>query len=110
MYFVYILRCVDSSLYCGYTTDLTHSLKAHSGAVPGGAKYTRLHRPVSVEAVWTTERKGAALSLEALIKNLARADKERLIGTDDFSSVFGEKADGSEFTRDRSCEGALAEE
>ncbi len=51
MYFVYVLRCVGSSLYCGYTTDVEHRLKAHTGKIAGGARYTRIFPPVRVEAV-----------------------------------------------------------
>ena len=77
MYFVYVLRCVDSSLYCGYTTDVAHRIKAHTGRVRGGAKYTKSHPPVSVEAVWKCPEKGPALALEKLFKNLAKHEKER---------------------------------
>ena len=55
MYFIYILRCADSSLYCGYTSDMKHRIKAHTGKIAGGAKYTRSRRPIRVERVWKTE-------------------------------------------------------
>lgn len=30
MNYVYILRCADDTLYCGWTTDLTKRLVAHN--------------------------------------------------------------------------------
>ena len=39
-YYVYLVRCADNSLYCGWTTDLERRMEAHNGLIPGGAKYT----------------------------------------------------------------------
>ncbi len=76
---VYILRCADDTLYTGVTNQLSARLKAHNGA--GGAKYTRVRRPVVL--VWSTRCKsrGAALSLEHAIKQLTRRQKQTLIVT-----------------------------
>ena len=110
MYFVYVLRCVDSSLYCGYTTDLAHRLKAHTGKVKGGARYTKIRPPVRVEAVWSCSEKGAALALEKLIKNLAKRDKERLVaGETDLAAQFGDRLDHGLIVRDTSLEGDIEE-
>ncbi len=79
MYFIYVLRCVDSSLYCGFTTDIIHRLKAHTGKVKGGAKYTKSHPPVKVEAVWRCDSKSLATELERRFKKLRKTDKEALI-------------------------------
>ena len=48
---VYILRCSDGSLYCGWTNDLERRLAAHNSGK--GAKYTRSRRPV--ELMYTEE-------------------------------------------------------
>ena len=37
--YVYILRCADGTLYCGWTNDLAARLDAHNSGK--GAKYTR---------------------------------------------------------------------
>ena len=98
MYFVYILRCVDSSLYCGYTTDVAHRLRAHTGRIKGGAKYTKTHRPVRVERVWKCCGKSDALKLETLFKKLEKARKEELIRDPGMiCSFLGEKLDPSRF-------------
>ena len=49
MNFVYILRCSDGTLYCGWTTDLEQRVAKHNNGT--GAKYTRSRRPV--ELVYT---------------------------------------------------------
>ncbi len=108
MYFVYVLRCVDSSLYCGYTTDVSHRIKAHCGKVKGGAKYTKLRPPVSVEAVWSCADKGTAMGLEKLIKNLCKQDKERIVrGETSLREFFGDRIDHEIIARDSSYEGAV---
>ena len=43
MNYVYLLRCSDGTLYCGWTNDLSARVKAHNAGK--GAKYTRSRRP-----------------------------------------------------------------
>ena len=74
---VYLLRCADGSLYCGWSSDPARRLRAHNAG--RGAKYTRSRRPVAL--VWQ-ERcadKAAALSREWHIKRLTREEKIQLI-------------------------------
>ncbi len=79
MAFVYLLRCADDSLYCGWTTDVQRRLGAHrSGAA---SRYTRSRRPVELAAVISVADRLAALREEARIKRLPRAAKLRLIAT-----------------------------
>lgn len=79
MFFVYILRCADNSLYTGYTTDVKRRFDEHKSDKKRGAKYTRSRTPVSVEAVWKTENRSDAMRLEAMIKKLGKSDKEEII-------------------------------
>ena len=44
--YVYILRCADGTLYCGWTNDLAARLDAHNSGK--GAKYTRGRGPVEL--------------------------------------------------------------
>lgn len=75
--FVYILRCVDGSLYTGSTTDLARRLTAHRSG--HGAKYTRSRLPVEL-AYWEEAPDWpAALRREAAIKRLTRQQKLALI-------------------------------
>ncbi|MEE3405379.1 MAG: GIY-YIG nuclease family protein [Acutalibacteraceae bacterium] len=77
MNYVYILRCSDDSLYCGWTTDLEHRVAAHNNG--SGAKYTRSRRPVVLVYTEQYEDKGAALSREWHIKRMSRNEKMELI-------------------------------
>ena len=77
MNYVYLLRCADGSLYCGWTTDPEARVRAHNSG--RGAKYTRSRLPV--ELVWSEayEDRHEALSREWHIKRMSRAEKEKLI-------------------------------
>lgn len=77
MYTVYILECLDGSLYCGITNDLKRRLGQHKAGKASAYTTSRGVRGV----VYTEKRrtKGAALKREAQIKRLTRADKLGLI-------------------------------
>ncbi|MGI5963218.1 MAG: GIY-YIG nuclease family protein [Lawsonibacter sp.] len=77
MWYVYILRCGDGTLYTGITTDVVHRLECHRKGQ--GAKYTRGRNPLEVVYVEEQNDKGAALHREWAIKKLTRAQKEQLI-------------------------------
>lgn len=74
---VYLLRCSDSSLYCGITNDLPKRLKAH--AAGKASRYTRSRLPVALAYTEHQKSKSAALKREAAIKKLRRAEKDRLL-------------------------------
>lgn len=76
MYYVYILRCEDNTLYTGITTDWKRRAEEHFSQGKKCARYTRAHRVKSVEAVWLCEDKSDALRLEYLIKRLKKPQKE----------------------------------
>ena len=78
MYFVYLLRCSDDSLYAGVTTDPERRLRQHKGELPGGAKYTAAHPPAAYAALWQAEDRSAASRLEYRLKRLTRAQKQAL--------------------------------
>ena len=77
MAFVYLLRCGDDSLYCGWTVDLDARLAAH--AAGRGGRYTRSRLPVALAAAWRTPDRRTARSLEARVKRRPRSEKERLV-------------------------------
>jgi putative endonuclease len=75
--FVYLLRCADDTLYCGWTADMDRRLAAHrSGAA---SRYTRSRRPVQLAVMIPVADRSAALREEARIKRLSRAAKLELI-------------------------------
>ena len=77
MWYLYILRCKDNSLYTGITTDVEKRLEAHRAGK--GAKYTRGRGPL--ELVYREEcgDHSDALRREAEIKRLPRDEKLKLI-------------------------------
>ncbi|MGM0397173.1 MAG: GIY-YIG nuclease family protein [Bacillota bacterium] len=77
MFYVYILKCNDNSLYTGYTDSLDKRLKKHNEGK--ASKYTRSRLPV--EMVYTEEQpdKSSAMKRENSIKSLSRENKIRLI-------------------------------
>jgi len=77
MAFVYLLRCADDSLYCGWTTDIQRRLNEHRSGT--ASRYTRSRRPVELAVVISVLDRSAALREEARIKRLPRAAKLRLI-------------------------------
>lgn len=79
MYYTYIMRCEDGSLYTGITTDVQRRLKEHQGKLSGGAKYTKGRIPTKVEVVWQSDNRSLASKLEYRIKKLSKQDKELLI-------------------------------
>ena len=79
MYYVYILRCSDNSLYTGYTTDVRRRYCEHISKTDKGAKYTHSRTPISIEAVWSSDSRSAAMKLEAFIKKLRKSTKEEII-------------------------------
>jgi len=47
---VYLLRCNDGSLYCGWTTDVERRVVQH--AAGKGGRYTASHMPVTLAAAF----------------------------------------------------------
>ena len=82
MWYTYILRCEDGSLYSGITTDLARRFREHASGKKKGAKYTRRHPPVRFEAAWQSETRAEASRLEYRLKRLTKAEKEALISGD----------------------------
>jgi putative endonuclease len=76
LYYVYLLRCADATLYCGITNDLDRRLRDHNGGK--GARYTRGRLPVRVVYREEADSKGEALRRERAIKKMPKVKKERL--------------------------------
>lgn len=74
---VYLLRCADDSLYCGWTTDMPRRLAQHLAGT--ASRYTRTRRPVALAAVLPVPDRSTALREEARIKRLPRRAKLALI-------------------------------
>lgn len=77
LYFCYIVRCADGSLYTGITTDLTRRVKQHNDGK--GAAYTRLHGPVELVYAEIQPDRGTATKRESQMKRFPRSKKLQLI-------------------------------
>ena len=78
MYYVYIVKCSDNTLYTGITTDLLRRVDEHNRSKKG-AKYTRLRRPVSLVYSEECQDRSSASKREAAIKKLKRVEKLDII-------------------------------
>ena len=79
MFYAYILRCCDGTLYSGYTDDLSRRLAAHNSG--RGAKYTRSRLPVELAYYEEFPDKAGAMRREYELKRLPRKEKLRLAET-----------------------------
>lgn len=75
--YMYVVKCVDNTLYTGYTTDLVRRIKAHNNKK--GAKYTRVRVPVTLIYYEEFGTKSEATKAESAFKKFTRQQKERYI-------------------------------
>lgn len=78
MYYLYILRCKDKTLYSDITVDLDRRLTEHNSS-KFGAKYTRSRRPVKLVYSKKYRNRSTASKAKAKIKKLPRQEKLNLI-------------------------------
>ena len=77
-YYLYILKTVDNTLYCGIARDVLARYEEHLSGK--GAKYTRAHKPNEIVYVDIFEDRATAQSEEYRIKKtLTRQQKLKLI-------------------------------
>ena len=74
---IYIIECIDGSLYTGITNDLEKRITAHNEG--RGAKYTKSRRPVILRYSELVASRTSASKREYAIKTLSRAAKLELI-------------------------------
>jgi putative endonuclease len=72
-YFVYVLKCKDSTLYTGITVDLDRRLSQHKDGT--GAAYTRSRRGEKIIYSEKFKNRSLALKREYAIKQLSRKEK-----------------------------------
>ena len=84
VFYVYMVRCVDGTLYTGYARDPHVRVQVHNSGK--GAKYTRSRLPVCLVYVEQCESLSAALKRERQLKPWSRAMKEALIAGDSTDS------------------------
>lgn len=77
MYYTYILRCKDNSLYTGYTSDIKRRMSEHQRGI--NCKYTRAKEFLKLEVYFSCKTKSDAMKLEYKIKSKSRVQKLNII-------------------------------
>lgn len=77
MYYTYIIRCKDNSLYTGYTTDIKRRMKEHESGI--NSKYTKAKGFSNLEVYFVCTTKRDAMKLEYKIKQKSRYQKLNII-------------------------------
>ena len=98
MYYIYMVRCADDSLYTGIAADLGRRLREHVEKAPAAAKYTRSRQVEALEMAWTAPDRSAASRLECAIKRLPREKKLRLIAEPALLPVLLPQLSGEDYT------------
>jgi putative endonuclease len=77
MWYLYLVRCHDGSLYTGISTDVERRFDAHQRN--RGARRLRGRGPLKLVFTRPVGDQGLALRLERLVKNLSKTEKEKLV-------------------------------
>ena len=91
MYYTYMVRCEDNSIYTGMTNNLEKRINEHISK--NGAKYTKSHNVIRLESAWRSKDKSLACKLEYQLKNLTKQQKENLINGEKLSTYLTGKVD-----------------
>lgn len=87
-WYLYVLECVDNTLYTGITTDVHRRLHEHNNT-SRGAKYTRSRRPSRVVFCHPFDSRSSAAKAEYRFRKLTKSKKQKIIqGIDDINILF----------------------
>jgi len=76
MWYLYMVRCSDSSLYVGITTDVVRRFQEHASQGKKCAKYLRGKDPLQLVFTVEAGTRSEASRREAMLKRLSKAHKE----------------------------------
>ncbi|HEX7952135.1 MAG TPA: GIY-YIG nuclease family protein [Burkholderiales bacterium] len=79
MWFIYIVRCADDSLYTGICKDVARRVEEHNSSRLLAASYTRSRRPVTLVYSEAADTRSAAARREYEIKRMTRQGKDELV-------------------------------
>lgn len=79
MYYFYIIRCLDNSLYCGQTNNLERRIKEHNLGGSRSAKYTKHRGPVVLVYSEKYSTLHEAMRREVEVKRWTKIKKEEMI-------------------------------
>jgi len=79
MYYFYILRCCDNSLYSGITKNPERREKEHNESKSKASRFTRSRRPVKLVYIEKHKNLKSAMKREIEIKKWKKVKKEALV-------------------------------
>ena len=77
VWFLYLIECLDGSIYTGITKDVEARYTAH--AAGKGARYTRSHPPAKLLASMECTDRSSASKAEYCVKQLTPTEKRHFI-------------------------------
>ena len=78
-WYLYLIRCRDSTLYTGISTDVERRFAQHQGSGNGGSRYLKGRGPLSLVFQENLGSRSLALKVEHSVKKMSKARKEKLI-------------------------------
>lgn len=78
-WFLYMIECVDGSIYTGITVNVETRYASHCKGT--GARYTRSHPPLRLLGHETHPDRSSASKAEYRVKQLSAAEKQRYAAT-----------------------------
>ena len=87
-WFVYLIECVDGSVYTGIAVDVAKRYALH--AAGKGARYTRMHPPMRLLASFEYPDRSGASKAEYVIKQLSPDRKRELCRSGNISMIARE--------------------
>ncbi|UCV01794.1 GIY-YIG nuclease family protein [Dechloromonas denitrificans] len=78
-WYLYLIECVDGSIYTGITVDVEARYAAHRNG--SGARYTRSHVPARLLGFEVHPDRSTASQAEYRVKRLSATEKRRFAGT-----------------------------
>lgn len=98
MYYTYMLKCIDDSIYTGITNDINRRMEEHFNKSKRCAKYTMNHSAKELVALFESNNRVLASKLEFHIKRLNKTQKLKIIDTNDLT-ILKDKIDINEYKR-----------
>lgn len=77
LFYTYIIRCKNNTLYTGYTTDIKRRMIEHTQGI--NCKYTKNNGFDRLEIYFESMSKKTAMKLECYIKKMIRSKKLKII-------------------------------
>ena len=97
MYYTYMIRCKDNSIYTGMTNNIEERYNKHLKG--NGAKYMKSHQAEKLEIAWSCKNKSLACKLEYQLKQLTKTQKESIIKGEKLTTYLKGKVDGRKYRR-----------